>query len=195
MLLKKLTLTQRLARAWLRLWGWRVEGRVPKMTRYVVVGAPHTSNWDFVWMLLAMLALGVRLNWVGKDELFLGPVGGLMKRLGGIPVNRRSHNNFVAQVAETIRHSEKLALVITPEGTRGRSPYWKTGFYYIALGAGVPIVLGFMDYRRQVVGLGPTLMPTGDIEADMKPIREFYAGMVGKFPRNQGEIKIRPRTP
>jgi 1-acyl-sn-glycerol-3-phosphate acyltransferase len=131
------------------------------------------------------------LRWVGKDTLFRGPFAWLFKKLGGIPVNRRARENFVEQMVAAFRSQETLRLAIVPEGTRQAAPHWKTGFYYIALGAGVPIVLGYDDYRRKVVGLGPTILPTGDIHADMERIRTFYAGTVGKHPERQGPIEIR----
>jgi 1-acyl-sn-glycerol-3-phosphate acyltransferase len=170
--------------------GWQVQVQ-PAPPRCVVIGAPHTSGWDLPLTLLMMLAAGLRLRWVGKDTLFRGPIGWLLRALGGIPVNRRSRGNFVEQMVAAFRANESLMLAILPEGTRSNTPYWKTGFYYIALSAGVPIVLGYADYRRRVVGLGPVLQPTGDIQADFETIRAFYTGITGKHPERQGAIQIR----
>ena len=157
----------------------------------MIIGAPHTSNWDLVLTLLLMLAADLRLHWVGKDTLFRGPFGWLFRRLGGIPIDRRAPQKFVEQMVAAFRENASLRLAIAPAGTRKNAPHWRSGFYYIALGAGVPIVLGYADYRRRVVGLGPTLHPTGDIQADFESIRAFYAGIVGRHPRRQGEIRIR----
>jgi 1-acyl-sn-glycerol-3-phosphate acyltransferase len=170
--------------------GWQVRVEPPPR-RCVVIGAPHTSGWDLPLTLLMMLAADLRLRWIGKDTLFRGPIGWMLRGLGGLPVNRRSRNNFVDQMVEAFRVNESLMVAILPEGTRGNATHWKTGFYYIALGADVPIVLGYADYRRRIVGLGPVLHPTGDIQADFATIRAFYAGIVGKHPERQGAIQIR----
>ena len=187
----KMTSSQRVARAILRLVGWRVQDKLPDSKKYILIGAPHTSNWDFVLMLLLRPALGIRAHWAGKDTFFRWPWGALLRKMGGIPVNRRSRNNFVDQIVEAFRQQEEMILVIAPEGTRSMSGYWKSGFYYMALGAGVPIALGFLDYERRVGGVGATLMPTGDIQTDFAVIREFYAGITGRHPHGQGEIKLR----
>lgn len=114
-----------------------------------------------------------------------------MRWLGGIPVNRRSRNNFVEQIVETFRQQEELVIAIAPEGSRGSTVYWKTGFYYIALGAQVPIALGFIDYPNRVVGIGPAFIPSGDIQADFSVIKDFYTGKKGKYPHRQGEVQLR----
>lgn len=187
-------LAQRMARTVLHIMGWQVEGVAPVIPKYVLIGAPHTSNWDFVFALLAKGALGIRFRWIGKDSLFRWPFGGFMRWLGGIPVNRRSRNNFIDQMAEQFRICRELVIVITPEGTRDRTEHWKSGFYYLALGAGVPIVMGYVDYARKHLGIGPVLTPTGNLDADMAPIREFYADKTGRYPDKQGQVKIRPRA-
>ena len=183
--------SQRISLAIAAAVGWQVQMQPPP-ARCVIVGAPHTSNWDLALTVLLMLAGDLKLRWVGKDTLFRGPMGRVLRALGGIPVNRRARKNFVEQMAATFDGSESLRLAILPEGTRHKVPHWKTGFYYIALRAGVPIVLGYADYRRRVVGLGPTLHPTGDIQADLEAIRAFYTGITGKHPECQGAIQIRP---
>jgi 1-acyl-sn-glycerol-3-phosphate acyltransferase len=187
----KRTLSQTLALGILRIMGWQIEATLPDAKKYVLIGAPHTSNWDFVFMLLFRSALGINPHWAGKDTFFRWPWGGLWKKIGGIPVNRRSRNNFVDQMVAAFQEHDELILVIAPEGTRSQTQYWKSGFYYIALGAGVPIVLAFADYRRKMLGIGPSLMPTGDVQADMVSIREFYADKTGKHPHKQGRIEIR----
>ena len=185
------TLSRNFAQVILRALGWKLEATLPDTKKYVLIGAPHTSNWDFVYMLLFRSAIGINPHWVGKDTFFRWPFGGLWKRLGGIPVNRRSRNSFVDQMVTTFQEHDELILVIAPEGTRSKTRYWKSGFYYIALGAGVPIVMGFLDYARKVGGIGSALMPTGDIQADFITLREFYADKTGKHPREQGEIRLR----
>ena len=185
---------RRLASGLLRIVGWRVVDELPQRpARYVLIGAPHTSNWDFPIGMLAIVALGVRRNWVGKHTLFRPPLGWLMRALGGVPIDRTQRHNFVDQVVEAFRESDEMVIALTPEGTRGHTEYWKTGFYYIALGAGVPIVLGFIDYRRRRIGLGRILDPGGDLDADMARIRDFYADKTGKKPENKGEIRAAPR--
>lgn len=185
---------QRLALVALHALGWRVEGAGPAIPKYVLIGAPHTSNWDFVLALLARWALGIRFRWIGKDSLFRWPFGGFMRWLGGIPVNRRTPGNFIDQMVDQIHASRELVVVITPEGTRSRTEHWRSGFYYLALRAGIPIALGYVDYARKILGIGPVLMPTGNIEADMVPIREFYADKAGLYPHKKGEVRIEPRT-
>lgn len=180
-----------LARAFLRLIAWRVGVNLPESPKYVLVGAPHTSGWDLLLALLFMQAAGIKLHWIGKDSLFRWPLGGAMRWLGGIPVDRRRRSNFVDQVVEVFDRSEDFVVAIAPEGTRSKSDYWKTGFYYIALGAGVPIALGYIDSREKTVGIGPSLTPSGDLQADFALIKKFYAGKQGVRPDLQGEVKLR----
>ena len=182
-----------ISRAILRLFGWKVVATLPETHKYVLIGAPHTTNWDFALMLLLKSAIGLQVHWIGKHSLFRWPLGWLMRRLGGVPVDRRSPHKYVDQIVDAFRQRDEMVLVIAPEGTRKKTEYWKSGFYYIALGAGVPIALGFADYARKVGGIGPTIMPTGDIEADLARIRAFYADKTGKHPENQGEIRVRPQ--
>jgi 1-acyl-sn-glycerol-3-phosphate acyltransferase len=181
----------RLARALLKLFGWRVEGTAPDLPKYVLVVAPHTSNWDFLVMLALAVALRIKVTWMGKHTLFRPPLGWLMRRLGGLPINRTASHNVVAQAVESFRTSDRLVLAILPEGTRKRTAYWKSGFYHIARGADVPIVLGFADYKRKRGGIGRVFMPSGDIDADMVIIRDFYSGIVGKRPEQFGPIQLK----
>lgn len=165
-----------------RIAGWRFVGEPPWMPQYVLIAAPHTSGLDFLAMLALDFAFQVGSVWMGKESLFRGPLGPVFRRLGGIPIDRSSRHNVVEQAVQAFQRSSKMVLVIAPEGTRGRMKRWKTGFYYIALGADVPIVLGFIDYGLKTVGFGPTLVPSGDIEADMRIIRDFYEDKKGKYP-------------
>lgn len=183
--------TRNLACFLLRLRAWRLEINLPASDKYVLLGAPHTSNWDLLYALLIQHAAGIKMHWIGKDDIFRWPIAGLMRWLGGIPVNRRSRNNFVQQVVEVFNRSKELVVAIAPEGTRSATPYWKSGFYHIAHGAGVPIALGFIDYRTRTLGIGPAIVPSGDIRADFAKIRAFYADKLGKRPEKQGEVQLR----
>lgn len=190
-LTRRRTPTQALCQALLRLQRWQIVGQFPDLPKYVVVGAPHTTNWDFFYSLLLKGATGVDLHWVGKDSLFRWPLGSLMKWLGGIPVNRRSRNNFVDQMVALFQRSDHLALAIAPEGTRRKAHYWKTGFYRMAEGANIPIVLIAINYDSRALEIGPLLFPSGDIEKDFEIIRKFYAGKRGKYPAKQSEVQLR----
>ncbi|WP_042423257.1 lysophospholipid acyltransferase family protein [Comamonas granuli] len=176
------TLLRGLSLALLKLGGWKVEGALPpQAAKSVLIAAPHTSNWDLPYTLMLAFALRLRVYWMGKQSIFRAPFGGLMRWLGGIPVNRSQSSNLVASSAQAMRAAEgPMQLIIPPEGTRGRTRHWKTGFYFIAQQAGVPIVLAFVDFGRKVGGLGPLFQPTGDVEADMARIKAFYAPIQGK---------------
>lgn len=184
---------KKLAEFLLSLLGWSVESKLPDTKRFVVIGAPHTSNWDFPIGLLGMWALDANFRWVGKHTLFTGPFKWLFTWLGGIPVDRRVHTGFIHRSAELLQESERMALCLAPEGTRSRTEYWKSGFYHIATEAGVPIALGYLDYSTKTLGVGAYFQPSGDIDADMEIIRKFYQGKVGKRPEQQGEVRLRPR--
>ena len=147
-----------------------------------MIAAPHTSNWDLPIMLFVAFAFKTKLYFMLKDATFRWPFGGFFTWLGGIPINRSKTSGVVEQSIQAFRENEKLVMVVPPSGTRSKVTRWKTGFYHIATGAGVPIVLGFLDYRRKVGGVGPTVVPTGNIEADMKTIRAFYADITAKYP-------------
>jgi 1-acyl-sn-glycerol-3-phosphate acyltransferase len=166
----------------LRLNGWKVEGALPASAqRCVLIAAPHTSNWDLPYTLMVGFALHLNLYWMGKASLFRWPFGALMRWLGGVAVDRARSSNLVAASAQALREADGLLqLVVPPEGTRGKARHWKTGFYFIALQAQVPIILAYMDYGRKVGGLGPVFVPTGDIDADMPEIKRFYAGVQGR---------------
>lgn len=166
----------------LRITGWRTEGRLPAIPKFVLVGAPHTSNWDLPYMLFIVFIFRAKIYWMGKETIFRKPFKRFSKWLGGIPVDRSKSYDVVAQSIQQFNENENLILTIAPSGTRKRVKTWKTGFYHIANGANVPILLGFLDYQRKVGGFGPMLYPTGDIESDMKTIRKFYAGVTGKYP-------------
>jgi 1-acyl-sn-glycerol-3-phosphate acyltransferase len=176
------TLLRAVSVGFLRLTGWKVLGSLPaECAKSVFIAAPHTSNWDLPYTLMVAFALRLNIYWMGKEQIFKPPFRGVMMWLGGIPVNRQSANNLVAASAEAIVAADgPVQLIVPPEGTRSKARYWKTGFYYIALGAKVPIVMAYMDYEKKISGLGPMFVPTGDIEADMVAIKAFYAPFKGK---------------
>jgi 1-acyl-sn-glycerol-3-phosphate acyltransferase len=165
-------------------------GERPAEPRFVLVAAPHSSNWDALVMLLCARHFGVRLGWLGKAEAFRGPLGPVMRRLGGIPVDRSTPHGLVSATAEAFRSRAHLALAVAPDGTRRYRDHWRSGFYHIALSAGVPLVLGFLDWGTRRTGVGPTLRPTGDVRADMEPIRAFYAGMLGRRPEKTSRVRL-----
>jgi 1-acyl-sn-glycerol-3-phosphate acyltransferase len=171
-------------------WTHRSEAVAPGGTG-ILVGAPHTSNWDFVFMLAITWQLGLHIRFLGKRSLFAGPLGPLMRALGGIPVDRANPAGLVDEVIARVRAGERFYLVVTPEGTRGRAELWKSGFYRIARDTGLPITLGYVDRSTMTTGLGPTLRPTGDLAADMDRIRAFYADKSGLRPENRTEPRLR----
>jgi 1-acyl-sn-glycerol-3-phosphate acyltransferase len=175
-----------------KLSGWKAAGSAPAASHYVAIAAPHTSNWDFIYTLC--LAFIYRLDPVimMKDAWFRWPLGPVFRWLGALPIDRSKANNVVAHAILQFRRRDNLILVVPPSGTRKRVLYWKTGFYRIAHGAGVPIALGFLDYRRRVGGFGPMVRPTGDIDADMTAIRVFYRDIAGKYPLQESRQAIAP---
>jgi 1-acyl-sn-glycerol-3-phosphate acyltransferase len=176
---------------YLRLFGWRVEGLPPHVTKAVLIAAPHTSNWDLPFMLATAWVLGVRLSWLGKRGLFRWPFEPLFRRLGGLPVDRGSSQNLVQQAVDWFGDTTQLLLAIAPSGTRSRMAHWRSGFYHIARGADVPVLCTFLDYRRKVSGVGPALTPSGDVRKDMDAIRAFYADIVGRYPALATPVRLR----
>ncbi|PID74083.1 MAG: glycerol acyltransferase [Desulfobacterales bacterium] len=171
-----------IARVCLFLAGWKIKGTLPGEKRFVLVAAPHTSNWDFVVMLLISFVIRLRVYSLMKKEMFRFPFHHVFRWLGAIPVDRSRSTNLVNTLAGEIHRVDAAALAISPAGTRSSARYWKSGFYHIARQAGVPVVLGFLDFGRKIGGIGPSLIPSGDMEADMKIIRNFYDGMLGRHP-------------
>lgn len=162
--------------------GWRAEGTPPDPRRCVIIAAPHTSNWDFLYYLGLTQDLGIHAHFMAKKELFRWPMGNFLREMGGIEVDRTKSGNYVQAMIDEFARRDEFMLTIAPEGTRGSVRQWRTGFYHIALGAGVPMVCGLMDYRRKVGGLGPAIMPTGDYAADMQRIDAFYKQTTPRHP-------------
>lgn len=155
---------------------------MPDRGKLVIVAAPHTSNWDFVFGMTGAFALGLELHWMGKHTLFKPPFGGLMRWLGGLAIDRRAAHGVVEQVADEFARRGQLLLVVTPEGTRSKVERWKTGFWHIARASGVPILLGGLDYERKRLVFGPLLEPGASLEEDMAEIQAYYRGMTPRHP-------------
>lgn len=184
-----------LARAYWRISRWRlVQEEPPVHGARVVIGAPHTSNWDFVLMLAVAWREGLESHWLGKHQLFAAPFGGIMRALGGIPVDRRDPAKVVEEVVAVMHDRGDVVLVVTPEGTRGRSSGWRSGFYRIAIATGVPVTLGYVDGTTMTCGLGPTIDLTGDVGADMDRIRAFYADKSGVRQEHRTEPRLRDES-
>lgn len=169
-----------------RLRGWQFESRLPSARKYVLIVAPHTSNWDFFLLVAMGAALQRKVHFMAKHSLFVGPVGPLLKWLGGIPVDRRQRHNFVEQMAAEFSGRDDMVLIITPEGTRSRVAQWKGGFYHIAVGAGVPVVALALDYGRRKIHVVGETEPSGNLDQDMALLTGAYRGVVGRHPQLDG---------
>ena len=174
----------------LSVFGWQKAGQVPRAKNIVIIAAPHTTNWDFIFLLAAAYSFGISVNWLGKDSLFRSPLGPILRFLGGLPVDRSKRNNLVQSLSAQIEHGSGIALVIPPSGTRLKTEYWKSGFYRIAEAAQIPLVCGYLDYQKKEAGLGLAFLPS-DLSRDMNRIREFYEPIVGKYPENKSRIRLR----
>ena len=167
-------IVQRIIVALYRWRGWQIEGRRPDAKKYIILGVPHTSNWDFVFFLGATHELGIRPSFIGKDSLFRWPMRRFMLDMGGVPVDRSKRGNYVEQIAAAFAEADDLALVIAPEGTRSSDGHWRSGFYHIAMAAGVPLVPAWVDNHAMRGGLGEAVWPSGDFAADLARIAAFY---------------------
>lgn len=176
--------TPSVGRGWMSLSGWKFDGDIPDEPKFVIIVAPHTSNWDFFVGVAALFALGFNVSFLGKHTLFKWPLGIFMRWLGGIPVQRAERRDRVAESVGAFRSNEKLILAIAPEGTRKLVKQWKTGFYHVAHGAGVPIVPVAFDYGSKTVRLGAPFHTTGDIGVDMPELKKFFVGVVARHPGN-----------
>ena len=177
--------TRWLGRTILRAGGWTIAGDWPDLPRLVVIAAPHSSGWDAFWGLAAKLAMGVDITFIAKAELFRGPLGWILRRLGGLPVNRSAPGGIVEQTAARIRRGERMWFVLAPEGTRRRVEHWKSGFWKIARAADVPVFCAWFHYPDRTIGLGPLVGTTPDLAADMARIRAIYRPYHG---RNRGTV-------
>ena len=187
--------TQWLGRLILSITGWKVEGAKPSITQSVIIAAPHTSNWDFFYLLAAAASLRVKIHWLGKASLFWGPMGPIMRRLGGIPVDRSKSNQLVSQLVTRFTHTPNLHIVIPPSGTRGFTHHWRSGFYHLARQANIPVIFGFLDYPKKLAGISAPQTMTGDPGPDMDRIRAFYKGITGRYPALASKIALQEETP
>lgn len=174
----------------LKISGWKKVGRLPDEEKYVIIVAPHTSNWDLFFGILLAFAFRLNARFIAKNQLFRPPFAGLMKWLGGLPVDRASAHHTIDQMVRMFDENKTFVLALAPEGTRHKTEGWRSGFYHIAKGARVPVLLAFIDYRSKSGGAGPLFRPTGDIQNDMKSIADFYATVRGRRPDQTGPVRI-----
>lgn len=184
-----------LARTFLRATGWEPEGAPPERRRFVLIAAPHTSNWDLFYLLAFAELYDVRISFMMKHTVFRGPLGPLFRSLGGIPIYRHKRGDLVKQMVEAFGERDEFVLVVPAEGTRARVEHWKSGFYHIAREANVPIVCGYLDFARRRGGFGPAVLPSGSIGDDMDAIRDFYADKSGRHPHLFAEPRLREEDP
>ena len=177
----------------MRILGWRLNYRHPEFQRYVLIVAPHTSNWDFILGLMANWALELKVSYMGKHSLFGPPLGWFFRATGGIPVNRDGRHDMIQQMAQRFADADRLLLALAPEGTRGPSDHWKSGFWHIARAARVPVVMAYIDYDRREMGGGAWFEPADEMESDFETIRGFYTPRKGRRPENAAEIRPRQR--
>lgn len=177
----------------LNILGWTVHADYPKVEKYVLIAAPHTSNWDFPLGIVAAKAMNLDIHWMGKHSLFRWPYGWFFRAIGGTPVHRDQALNLIQQIADLFARSGQLVLALAPEGTRSKTDHWKTGFYHIARAANVPIVMAYLDHGQKQVGIGGAFYPGNDIEAVFAQIRQFYKGRRGKYPHQESQIRVRQK--
>jgi 1-acyl-sn-glycerol-3-phosphate acyltransferase len=182
-----------IARLFFAAKGWKLQGSIPpEIKKCVLVAAPHTSNWDFLYGSFAWTLFGLNVKYLIKKEWFRFPFKGLMKSLGGIPVDRSKHTNLVDAMVELVNSKKEIIVLMTPEGTRKKVDKWKTGFYHLATKAHIPIVLGKLNFGNRIATIGHSFIPSGNIERDFEIIREFYKDVVGRVPENFSVEAIKP---
>lgn len=172
--------------------GWRFAQQQPNARKYVMIVAPHTSNWDFFLMVVIGAGLGRQARFMAKDSVFKGPLGRLLRWLGGVAVERGSRHNFVAQMVDVFKETDDMVLIIAPEGTRSKVAEWKGGFYHIAAGAGVPIIPAQLDYAKRTVSLAAEYYPSGDLAKDLPQIQSVYQGVTAKYPEQDSSCCCAP---
>lgn len=180
-----------IGKTWLKVNGWRVAESPPEFDKYVLIAAPHTSNWDLPYMMAYAWIHDMKISWMGKHTLFYPPYGWFMRWLGGRPIERSSAHGVVHQTADQFKKATKLILAVPASGTRSKKDYWKSGFYFIAQEADVPIIPSYLDFGNKVAGFGPPLYPSGDIPKDMDILRAFYADKNGLYPEKHSRIRLR----
>lgn len=177
-------------RAFMTVSGWTVTGELPPDKKFVLIGAPHTSNWDFPFSLVTMFIFRLKVCWLGKDTLFRWPSGFFMRALGGIAIDRSNPHGVVGQMADALKQADQLVIMLAPSGTRKKMPHWRSGFYHIAHQANVPIVCSSLDYKRKQAHLGYSFNPTGDIKSDMNKVREYYKDIHAKYPEKATPVSL-----
>jgi 1-acyl-sn-glycerol-3-phosphate acyltransferase len=180
----------RLSRLLLKLLGWKLVGSKPQLDQYVLIFAPHTSNWDVLLLLLVKFAVRLKPKFIGKHTLFWPPLSWFLRAIGGEPVNRNQAQNVVDQIVDKFKQNPDFKFALSPEGTRSKRPYWKTGFYRVAEKAGVPIQLVYLDTRTKEIGFGPLLYPSGNIEKDFEWLRAFYQDKKGIRPELLSDVQL-----
>lgn len=179
---KNSVISRAVGRLLLAVFRWQVTGKVHNAPKFVMVWAPHTSTWDFFIAHASAMAVGFRSSWLIAARHARWPLGFIMRRLGGIPIHRSASHNVVSQIVKTFKDNDRLLLAMSPEGTRRKVDKWKTGFWYIAVQAGVPIQLVSFDYGRRMTECGPVIVPSDSIETDMERIQNYYKGVRAKNP-------------
>jgi len=179
---------RRFAQWLLRVGGWTTVGGTPDVPKAVFIAAPHTSNWDGLWALVYKVAFDIDVKFFAKHSLFWFPLGNILRALGGIDLDRGKAGTAVNEAIRMFETEEQFYFGLAPEGTRKKTKGWKTGFYRIAMGAGVPVYFGILDYGRRRIGIGERMMLTGDVEADMAVIREYYKGIDGRWPEKASPV-------
>ena len=174
-------LTEFLGKSILRTMGWRMEGEIPNIPKFVAIAAPHTTNWDFVLGMSALMAMSIRVYWLGKDAIFKWPVKYVWQWLGGKPVDRSKASGVVEQTVQMFREEPQFILGLSPEGTRKDMTKWRSGFYHIATGAGVPILMTSFDFQNKTLWIGPLFYPTGDMDKDIEAMQNHYKPGTGKY--------------
>lgn len=174
-----------ISKIYIRLAGWKIEGAIPpEIKKCVLLAVPHTSNYDFPIAIGILTIMNIKLKYLIKKEWVKFPLSLFFKATGAIPVDRSKKTNLIAAIIEIIKKEDEIVIVIPAEGTRKLTKKWKMGFYYVALGANVPIVLSYLDYKKKIGGIGPAIYPTGNLVKDMLQIREFYKDKVPRHPEN-----------
>jgi 1-acyl-sn-glycerol-3-phosphate acyltransferase len=187
------SLLQRFGWRMLKLLGWTASSREPPEPRGIIIVYPHTSNWDFVYGVLFKFAAAMQGRFLAKESLFRSPLGLMFRKLGGIPVDRRSPQGFISRLLEEFKSQSSMWLVITVEGTRAYTDHWKSGFYQIAVASHLPVALGYIDYGSRSVGVDTYVYMTGDRDKDMQLIRDFYQDKQGRRPELAGDIRLREK--
>jgi len=182
---------QKLCLGVLSLFGWRTVYEPPTESKGIILVYPHTSNWDFMIGILFSYGYGLGASWIAKHSAFRWPLGPVLRRMGGIPIDRRKARGTIGAMVEAYRESDSLWIAITPEGTRSHTNHWKSGFYRIALAADVPCALGFIDFKTKTVSIATYVRFTGQTEKDLRALRNFFAGKRGLHPEKEGEIRFR----